>query len=224
MDRDEREQPGAHATPHEHLLVVQRLGIVRYRGQFGSEPLLLPPAEPVEVADEPEAVGLPDPPPAEEEVAFGSDVEVTGGVAGLSEPSPVPLLVLPLPVELSPPDGRMPLVVDGVVEAVVPGSVVVEPVPVLSPVVPSSPAPTPFPPVVGASFSAAEVSCATALLRFVPRGACLPDEVRGRDAMLAERAAAATAGYVCPLGALLLAPALGDAAALATGVVPTWRT
>ena len=226
MDRDEREQTGAHATPHEHLLVVQRLGIVGYRGQFGSEPLLeLPAEEPVAVADEPEVVGLPDPPPAEEVVAFGSDVEVTGGVGELSEPSPSLLLVLPSPVELSPPDGRMPLVADGVVEVVVPGSVVVVPVPVPSPVVPSSPVPTPFPPVVGASFAAAEVSCATVLLRFVPRDACLPDEVRGRDAiLLAERSAAATVGYVCPLSAAWLSPALGDAAALATGVVPAWRT
>jgi hypothetical protein len=183
--------------------VVQRLGIVGYRGQFGSEPLLeLPAEEPVAVADEPEAVELPDPPPAEEVVAFGSDVEVTVGVAELSEPSPLLLLVLPPPVELSPPDGRMPLVADGVVEVIVPGSVVVLPAPVLLPVVPSSLAPTPLPPVVGASFAAADVSCATALLRFMPRGACFPEEVRGCDAiLLAERAAAATVGYLGPLGA-----------------------
>jgi hypothetical protein len=132
--------------------VINRLGIVRYRGQFEPEPLPPPPEEPVgefeEVPDGPGAVELPDPPPPEEVVVLGSDVDVTGVVGELLlEPSTV--LLPAVPPGLSPPDGRVPSGEEGVVELEVPGSVVE-----VTSLVPSAPTP----PVVPVSLAAAVLS------------------------------------------------------------------
>lgn len=168
--------------------MFERFGIVRYRGQFEPEPLPLlpPPPEPAEefedVLEGPVVVELPDPPPPEVVDAFGSDVEVTGVIGELLvEPS----LVLPAaPPVLSPPDGRLPVVVEGVVELDVPGSAVEE-----LPLVPSAPTP----PVAPVALAAAELSCVTALLSFVPPPVRLLDDARELAVVFTDRTAAAAA-------------------------------
>ena len=136
--------------------MLQRLEIVRYRGQFESEPLPPPPEDPEEVVEEepgePDVVELPASPPADDELAFGSDVEVTAVVGELLvEPSVLPALVPPV---LSPPEGRIPGVLVGVVESDVPGSVV-EVVTGLVLLVEST---VPTPPVVPVPLAAAVLS------------------------------------------------------------------
>lgn len=146
--------------------MVERLGIRRwvrlYRGQ-------LEPPEGAEPAFEYVLVELmtgelPDEPPAEEVVAFGSDVGLRVGTDELlvDPPAAVPVELpsLPVPVDVLTPSG----VVSGVPVTVVtaPDSVGAE-LPSVVPLVGSVPSPSVLPPVVGVELSPAELSCLSTL-------------------------------------------------------------
>jgi hypothetical protein len=85
VDRDERVQARTRAAPDEQLLVVERFRVRLYRDQL--EPLLPLPEEAAPVLEsvpvELVTGGLPADPPAEEVVALGPEVVLTGGPYGV---------------------------------------------------------------------------------------------------------------------------------------------
>ncbi len=217
MDRDERIEAGACAATDEHLLVVERLGVDLYRGQFDPLPPLPDEPEAVleEVPAEPEVVGLPDAPPADEVVALGSEVVPTGGHEGevlevpFGDPVESPVLV---PGEVSSPDGTL---------SVLPGSGSGTPVPVpvvaLTPDAPPLvlPSPSPLPPLAEAEPLDVEVSLATEPFAPLRAGAVLLSLAPAERVALA--AVPAAVGYVAPVAAPVGAVAAGEPAVVGDG-------
>jgi hypothetical protein len=227
MDRDERVQPGACAATDKHLLVVERLGVGLYRGQFDPLPPL--PDEPdvvfEEVPVEPDVVGLPDAPPADEVVALGSEVVLTGGtdVVPSEVPSGVPVgSPVVVPGEVSSPDGTLP---------VLPGNGIGAPVPVpvveLTPEAPPLvlPSPSPLPPLAEADAVLVELSSLTEPRAVLRAGAVLLCVVLGeRGAEAAERAMPAPAGLVASVAAPVGAVAVGELTGAGAGAREACRT
>lgn len=182
--------------------MIERLRVglgLSYSDQFDPLPPL--PEEPdalfEEVPVEPDVVGLPEEPLADEAVAFGSEVVVTGGIEGALDvvPSGVPLEPAPAgPVGVLSPDGT---------EAVLPGSGVGTPTPLSSGVEPAltapstllaSPDPSALPPVAGVE-PVVELTCVTEpLAGLADEGALRVAGPRDPATAMSERATPVTDG------------------------------